>query len=124
MADDDQPIPYKRDAHQRECEPGKCPDVRARASKVTKSAGDFSTLCNRERQAHFAAAYRILVSRMFLSLGLSNKIVDAIVDEQGYNTPHALNRLDKKGVEQLVSAIPKPGGMKDGTCNPGINVPL
>ncbi len=61
---------------------------------------------------------------MFLSLGLSDEIVDVIVDEQGYNTPHAHNCLDKKGVEQLVSAIHKPGGMKDGTCNPGINVPL
>ncbi len=94
------------------------------ASKLARSAGDFGTPQNRERQAHFAAAYRLSVSRMFLSLGLSNKIVDAIVDEQGYNTPHALNHLDKKEVEQLVSAIRKPGGMKDGTHNPGINVPL
>ncbi len=61
---------------------------------------------------------------MFLSLGLSKEIVDAIVDEQGFNTPQALNRLDEKGVKQLVSAICKPGGMKDGTCNLGINVPL
>ncbi len=61
---------------------------------------------------------------MFLSLGLSDEIVDAIVDEQGYNTSHALNRLDKKGVEQLTSAICQPGGMKDGTHNPGFNVPL
>ncbi len=91
---------------------------------MAKSAGDFGTPRNIERQAHFAAAYRILVSRMYLSLGLSEEIVDAIVNEQGYNTPHALNRLDKKGVEQLVSAIPKSGGMKDGTCNPGISVPL
>ncbi len=58
------------------------------------------------------------------SFGLSNKIVDAIVDEQAYNTAHAINRLDKKGVEQLISTICKPGGMKDRTHNPCINVPL
>ncbi len=64
-ADDDQPIPCKRDAHRKEREPGRRPNVRAgagsrtthSASKVAKSAGDFSTPCNRERQAHFAAAY-------------------------------------------------------------------
>ncbi len=61
---------------------------------------------------------------MFLSFGLADNIVNAIVDKQGYNTPHALSRLDKKGVEQLVTAICKPGRMKGGTWNPGINVPL
>ncbi len=112
--------------------PGEPPTVRAgadgrtncSASELARLAGDFGTPRNRERQAQLAAAYRLLVSRMFISLGLSNEIVDAIMDEQGYNTPHALNRLDKKGVKQLESAICKPGGMKDDTRNPGINVPL
>ncbi len=72
----------------------------------------------------FAIAYQTLVARMFLALGLKNEIVDAIIDEQVYNTSHALSCLDWKCVEQLVSAICKPCGMKDGTCNPGMNVPL
>ncbi len=72
----------------------------------------------------FAQAYRTLVSRMSISLGLADDIVDAIIDEQGYNTPHALSRLDKKDVEQLLNAILKPGRMKGGTWNPRINVPL
>ncbi len=94
------------------------------ASESARLAGDFGTPRNRERQAHFATAYRLSVSRMFLSLGLSDEIVDVIMDEQGYNTPHALNRLDKKGVEQLLSVICKQGGMKDITCNLGNNIPL
>ncbi len=53
----------------------------------------------------FAQVYKTLVSRMIVSLGLTNDIVDAIVDEQGYNTPHALICLDKKGIKQLVNAI-------------------
>ncbi len=69
-------------------------------------------------------AYRTLVARMFISVGLNDNIIDTIVDEQGYNTPHALSCLDKKSVDQLVSAIHKSGGMKDGTHNPGINVPV
>ncbi len=36
----------------------------------------------------------------------------------------ALSCLDKKNIDQLVSAIQKPGGMKGGTWNPIINVPL
>ncbi len=60
----------------------------------------------------FAQAHRTLVSRMFISLGLANDIVDAIVDERGYNTPYVLSSLDKKCIEQLVNAICKPGGMK------------
>ncbi len=61
---------------------------------------------------------------MFLSLGLADDIIDAIVDELGYSAPHALSHLDKKGVEQLMNAIRKPGKMKGGTWNTGINVPL
>ncbi len=72
----------------------------------------------------FAQAHRTLVSRMFISLGLANEIVDAFVDEQGYNTPHALSHLDKKSVEQLMNAIRIPGRMKGGFQNPRINVPL
>ncbi len=52
---------------------------------------------------------------MFISLGIDDVIVDAIVNEQGYNTPQALSCLDKKGLEQLVNAIWKPGRMKGGT---------
>ncbi len=116
----------------KECKPGGCPTLRAgaesrtdcSASESARVAGDFGTPQNRERQVHYAATCELLVTRIFLSLGLSDKIVNAIVDEQGYNTPHTLNGLDKKGVKQLVSAIRKPGGMKDSTRNPGINVPL
>ncbi len=72
----------------------------------------------------FAQAYRVSVSRMFPSLGLADDIVDAIVDEQDYNTPHALSRLDKKGIRQLMNAICKPGRMKGGTRNLRINAPL
>ena len=129
---DDMHVPRRGETRRREREPGGRPDSRARAERRTdrsasesaRAAGDFGTPRNRERQANFAKASRISVSRMFISLGLSDEIVDAIVDEQGYNTAQALSRLDKKGVEQLVAAIRKPGGMKDGTRNPGINVPL
>ncbi len=47
--------------------------------------------------------------------GIEQQIVDTIIDEQGYNSPHALSHLDQKGIMQLVSAIHKPGGMKEGT---------
>ncbi len=70
------------------------------ASHMARAVGDFGTSQNCKCQAMFAQAYRTLVSRMFLSLGLAHDIVDAIVDEQGYNTPHALSRLDKKGIKQ------------------------
>ncbi len=130
--DNEDPFPHKVELCCKECKPRGCPTKRAGAechtdclaSKMARLAGDFATLCNRECQAMYAAAYRTLVSRMFISLGLSNEIVNAIIDEQGYNTPHAQNCLDKKGFKQLVLAICKPGGMKDGTCNPGINVSL
>ncbi len=129
---DDIPIPHKMKARRKERKPRGRPTLRdgaesctnCSASESARAAGDFGTLQNRECQAHYATAYKLSVTRMFLSLGLSNEIVDAIMDEQGYNTPHALNHIDKKGVKQLVSAIRKPGGMKDGTCNPGINVPV
>ncbi len=129
---DDIPIPCKMEACHKECKPGGRPTTGAgagsstdrSASESARLAGDFGTPRNVEHQAHFAKAYKLSVSRMFLSLGLSDEIVNAIVDEQGYNTPDALNRLHKKGVKQLVSTIRKPGGMKDGTCNLGINLPL
>ncbi len=129
---DDIPIPCKMEVHCKECKPRGRPTLRAgaesctncSASKLARAAGDFGAPQNRERQAHYAAACKLLVTRMFLSLGLSDEIVDAIMDEQGYNTPHALNCFDKKGEEQLISVILKPGGMKDGTHNLGINVPL
>ncbi len=70
--------------------------------------GDFGTPRNLKCQAVHAQEYRTLVSRMFISLGLADDIVDAIVDEQGYDTPHALSHLDERGVEQLVTAIRKP----------------
>ncbi len=41
-----------------------------------------------------------------------------------YLVSQALSCLDEKGVEQLVSAIPKPGQRKSGTQNPSINIPL
>ncbi len=95
------------EAHHKEREPGGHPTVKASAesrtncsaSKSARFAGDFGTPRKRECQAQFAAAYRLSVSRMFLSLGLSDEIVNAIVDEQGYNTPHALTLINKKGVE-------------------------
>ncbi len=57
-------------------------------------------------------------------LVLANKIVNSIVDDQGYNNPQSLSCLDKKGIEQLQSVIHKSGGMKSGTQNSGINISL
>ncbi len=129
---DDMHVPRKADARRKEREPGGRPERGAGAERRTnrsasesaRAAGDFDTPRNRLRLADYAVASRLSVSRMFTHLGLSDEIVDAIVDEQGYNNPYALSRLDKKGVEQLVTAIRKPGGMKEGARNPGINVPL
>ncbi len=39
---------------------------------------------------------------MFLWLEIANKIVNTIVDEQGYNTPEAMSCLDQKEVDQRV----------------------
>ncbi len=64
------------------------------------------------------AEHRTVVARMLISLGLADDIVDTIMDKQGYNTPHALSCLDKKGVEMLASAICKPDEIKSGTQNP------
>ncbi len=94
------------------------------ASQMARAAGDFGTPKNCECQAMFAQAFKTLVSRMFVSLGLADDIIDATVDEQGYDTPHAFSCLDKKGIKQLMNTICKPGGMKGGTWNPVINVPL
>ncbi len=131
-ADEENPFLCKVDACCKVCKPGGCPTKGAGADDRTshlasakaRAAGDFGTPQMQEHQAMFVVAYWTSVARMFISLGLNDKIVDSIVDEQGINTPHALSHLDQKGVEQLVSAIHKPDGIKDGTCNPGINVPL
>ncbi len=101
------------DAHHKVCKKGGCSQKETTgegrlgnlASQVARATGDFGMPQNWECQAMFAQAYRTLVSRMFMSLVLANDIVDAIVDEQGCNTPHALSHLDKKGVKQLVNAI-------------------
>ncbi len=71
-----------------------------------------------EQDTLYAAAFRTSVTRMFISLDVANKIVDAVMDEQGYDTPHALSCLDKRGIEQLDSSIQKPGGLKNVTWNP------
>ncbi len=130
--DDDDLFPRDVEACCKGCKKGGCPCkgttgescVGRLASQTARATEDFGTPQNCEHQAMFAQAYRTLVSRMFVSLGLADDIVDAIVDEQGYNTPHALSCLDKKGTEQLVNVIYKPGGMKGGTQNPRVNVPL
>ncbi len=70
------------------------------------------------------AGLPLSIARMFIFVGLANKIDDIIVDKQGYDVPHALSQLDKKGIEMLVTAIYKSRGMKSGTWNPGINDPL
>ncbi len=57
------------------------------ASLRARAAGDFGTQCMQEHQVIFVVANSTLVTRMFISLGLNNEIVDAIVDEHGYNTP-------------------------------------
>ncbi len=130
--DEDKLFPCKVDArrkvHKKGGRPRKgttreCHEPRS-ASQMARAAGDFGTPRNHERQAMFVQAYKTLVSRMFVSLGLADDIINAIVDKQGYNTPHALSRLDKKGIEQLMNVIRKPGGMKDGTRNLRISVPL
>ncbi len=45
----------------------------------------------------FDVAYQTLVARMFISLGLNDKIVDAIVHEQGYNPPLCTQLFGPKG---------------------------
>ncbi len=132
MADEDELFPSKVDAHCKVHKQTDCPrkgatdecHMECLASQRTRAAGDVGIPRNCKHQAMYAQAYRTSVARMFLSLGLDKDIVDTIVDNQGYNSPHALSCLDKKGVEQLVTAICKPGRMKSGTQNPGINVPF
>ncbi len=66
---DDIPITCKMEAHHKERKPGGRPPVRAgaenhtdrSASKSTRAVGDFDTPRNREHQANYAAAYRLLV---------------------------------------------------------------
>ncbi len=87
--DDDELFPHNLEAHckvrkeggrsQKETT-GECCTGRS-ASQLARAAGDFGTPRNCEGQAMFAQAYRTLVSRMFISLGLADDIVDAIVDE-------------------------------------------
>ncbi len=62
----------------------------------------------------------------FLFLGLANNTFNAIPNEQGYNTirSQVLSCLDWKGIDQLLSTICNPGGMKDGSWNPKVNVPF
>ncbi len=58
----------------------------------------------------YAAVHRTAIARMFISLGLANDMINANIDEQGYNTPHALSCLNKEGIEMMVSTICMPGG--------------
>ncbi len=90
----------------------------------TRAAGDFGTQFMQERQDIIAITNQTLVARMFISLGLNDKIVNATVDEQGYNISQPLSCLDQTCIEELVSANCKTGGMKDGTSNLGINFPF
>ncbi len=132
MANNDDSSPRDMEAHCKVREKGVHPHkgttnecrMEHSASQMARAGGDFGTPRNCKHQAISTQAYRTSVSRMFISLDLANDIVDAIMEEQGYNTPHALSCLDKKGIEQLVTAICKPGGMKGGIWNTGINVPL
>ncbi len=91
------------------------------ASQKAHSTGDFAIPWENECQAIYAAVHRTAVARISLSLGLADDIVDAIVNEQSYDIPHALSCLGKKGIEMLMSVIHKPGGMKSGTQNPVIS---
>ncbi len=93
-------------------------------SQPVHSAGDFANPWELECQAMYMSTHRTSIARTFISLGLVNDIVDAIMNKQGYNTPHALSCLEKKGIEMLVSAVHKPGGIKSRTLNPNINIPL
>ncbi len=86
--------------------------------------GDLATLQTQEQRALIGAANRAVIVRMFLSLGLATKIVNAIVNKQGYNDPQVHSHLDKKGVENLVSSNHKSSGMKNVTQNLGVNVLL
>ncbi len=69
------------------------------------TAGDFGNPLMLEHCAMFEAAYRTAIFRVFISLGLANKIIDAIVNEQGYSTPLKFSCLGKKVIKMLVSAI-------------------
>ncbi len=93
-ADEETPFPHKAEVHCKVCKPSGLPTKRARAdnrqvklaSVRARAAGDFDTQCMQERQDIIAIANKTSVARMFFSMGL-NKIVDAIVDELGYNNP-------------------------------------
>ncbi len=56
----------------------------------------------------YVTAHRTAIDRMFISMDLAEKTVDAIVNKQDYKTPHTLSHLYKKGVKILVIAICKP----------------
>ncbi len=71
-------------------------------SQMACSIGDFATPWMMEHQAMYAAVHRTAITRIFISLGLANNIVDAIVDKQDYHTLQALSCLDKEGIEMLV----------------------
>ncbi len=89
--------------------PSECPTKGARAdnclnhlaSAKARATGDYDTPCTQEHQAMFVIASWTLVARMFISLGLNDKIVNAIVDEQGYNTSHALSHWTKTLLSSL-----------------------
>ncbi len=101
MANEENPFPHKVDVHQKVCKPGGSPSKGAGAddypshlaSAKARATGDFCTPRTQEHMAMFAVAYRTLVTRMFISLGLNNKIINAVVKEQGYNTTKASNNL-------------------------------
>ncbi len=61
-----------------------------------RMARNFATPQMLAHHSMHAAAYRTAVARMFISVGLADKIVDAIMDEQGHNTPHALQSLGQE----------------------------
>ncbi len=57
------------------------------ASQAACVKGDLATLRALEQRAMITAAEQQFMFRMFLTLGLTDKKTDTIVDEQGYNNP-------------------------------------
>ncbi len=80
---EDDLFPCKVEACCKVHKPGGCINKRAgaddhkshKASARMRAAGDFGTQCMQEHQVILAVANQTLVARMFISLGLNNKML-------------------------------------------------
>jgi len=98
-------------------------DIQPQASNApvrSKEAGSQRPSKRESRTSRFESD---MIS-MFKRMDIPEPVIKAIMEDQGYGDPMDLCRLDRKGVDQLVEAIRRPGGMKGASKNPGVNVPL